>query len=808
MAAGRGSDVFWAFCESHATDVPFHVVTQLLRAVIGIGDLDGAGARIQVRARVPGADEADLLLLDDLLGIADPDATPPAIDPDARRRRLTALINAASLARTDPALYLIDDAQWIDEVSESMLADFLTVVPQTPSTVLITYRPEYRGALARIPGAQTIALGPLSDSDTAELIRELLGSDPSIGELAATITQRAVGNPFFAEEMVRELVQRGVLEGDRGSRVCRADVADVSVPETVQAAIESRIDRLSGAAKQTLNAASVIGSRFGARLLTVLGIDPVLDELVVAELVDRVGFNSDADYAFRHPLIRAVAYESQLKSDRAEVHRRLAAAIESDSPESADQNAALIAEHLQAAHDNPAAYGWHMRAATWSTLRDIAAARVSWERARQIADALPDDDSDRTAMRIAPRTMLCATSWRAQAEVSAAFEELRALCSATGDKASLAIGMTGMAADLVFAGRARDASRLVSEQMALLESIGDPNLTIGLALVATHVKFDTGEFAEMLRWSQTAIELADGDPTRGASFGVGSPLAVALTYRGVARWWLGRHGWRQDLDDAIEMARSSDPTTLAAVIQWTYGFAICYGVLRVDDCALREIEAAVPTAEDWSDDNTLSVAEYTLGIALLYRDAPADRQRGLELVTKLRDRWLRTLRYQVPVADVHAARETLRRGDLDGAIPVMRDALDQFHQAGRLSYVVWATDVLVESLLTRGTDDDMGEAQRAMDRMANVRANEVLAVRDITLLRMRALLSRARGEAGAYCDYRARHRAMAAHLGFEGHLHGPTRRREACRCATGRGCAAAGAGQRTGEDPARFEQIG
>jgi hypothetical protein len=100
----------------------------------------------------------------------------------------------------------------------------------------------------------------------------------------------------------------------------------------------------------------------------------------------------------------------------------------------------------------------------------------------------------------------------------------------------------------------------------------------------------------------------------------------------------------------------------------------------------------------------------------------------------------------------------------------MRDALDQFHQAGRLTYVVWATDVLVESLLTRGTDDDMGEAQRAMDRMANVRANEVLAVRDITLLRMRALLSRARGEAGAYCDYRARHRAMAAHLGFEGHL--------------------------------------
>ena len=71
----------------------------------------------------------------------------PAIDPDARRRRLTALVNAASLARETPAVYVVEDAHWIDEVSESMLADFFTVIPQTPSLVLITYRPEYRGRI-------------------------------------------------------------------------------------------------------------------------------------------------------------------------------------------------------------------------------------------------------------------------------------------------------------------------------------------------------------------------------------------------------------------------------------------------------------------------------------------------------------------------------------------------------------------------------------------------------------------------------------------------------------------------------------
>ena len=162
---------------------------------------------------------------------------------------------------------------------------------------------------------------------------------------------------------MRELAQRGVLAGERGDYLCRTNAAEVSVPATVQAAIAARIDRLSTPAKRTVAAASVIGARFGAELLAALGIDPVLDELLGAELIDQVRFTPIAEYAFHHPLIRAVAYESQLKSDRAQWHRRLAAAIQERAPGSVDENAALIAEHLQAAGELHAAYGWHMRAA-------------------------------------------------------------------------------------------------------------------------------------------------------------------------------------------------------------------------------------------------------------------------------------------------------------------------------------------------------------------------------------------------------------------------------------------------------------
>jgi class 3 adenylate cyclase len=424
LAAARGVEAFTGYCQSHTSDIPFYAVVRLLRAATGVRGLDDAPARAQVRAQAPDADPEDLLLFEDFLGIADPEVALPKIDPDARRRRLTAFVNTASLARRAPVIYAIEDAHWIDEVSESMLADFLTVIPQTLSLVLITYRPEYTGALSRVPGAQSIALAPLSDPETATLVSQLLGPDPSVSELGQKIAERAAGNPFFAEEMVRELAERGVLRGQRGIYISAAEVGEVNVPATLHATIAARLDRLDPKAKRTLSAAAVIGSRFGLALLKTLGIEPILEDLVAAELVDPVRFTGQPEFVFHHPLIRAVAYESQLKSDRAELHRRVAAAIEAREPESTDQNAALIAEHLETAGDLRAAYGWHMCAGTWATNRDVAAAWQSWERARKIADALPADDPSRAAMRIAPRTMLCGIAWRVHAHARCPLREI------------------------------------------------------------------------------------------------------------------------------------------------------------------------------------------------------------------------------------------------------------------------------------------------------------------------------------------------------------------------------------------------
>jgi adenylate cyclase len=369
-----------------------------------------------------------------------------------------------------------------------------------------------------------------------------------------TVADRASGNPFFAEEIVRDLTERDVLAGDRGAYFCRTDVAEVSVPATLQAAIAARIDRLEPRAKRCLSAAAVIGSRFDIDLLTALQVEPVLDEPVKAELIDQASVGAGVEYAFHHPLIRTVAYESQLKSDRAELHRRLADVIEARDPTSVDQNAALIAEHAQAAGDVAGAYGWHMRAGTWLSQRDIAAADRSWERARDLADRLPIDDAHRTAMRIAPRALLCANAGRVNAPDSdARFEELQELCESADDKGSLAFGMAGQIPMLMLRGRVREAAQVAAEYMTLVESIGDPTLTIVLSFVALPVTLETGHVAEALRWSQAAIDMAQDNPF------VEPLVAGALAIRGTARWAEGHSGWRDDLDQAIAMAPGGRP---------------------------------------------------------------------------------------------------------------------------------------------------------------------------------------------------------------------------------------------------------
>jgi adenylate cyclase len=660
---------------------------------------------------------------------------------------------------------------WIDEVSESMLADFFAVIPHTTSLVLITHRPEYHGALTRVPGAQNLALRPLNDAQASALTAELLGADPSLGELTRQVATRAAGNPFFAQEMVRDLAERGVLQGQPGAYRLRGDAVEVDVPPTLQATIGARIDRLDPTAKKTLNAAAVVGAQFGIDLLCNLVDSPDVSPLVQAELVDQVRFSAQPEYAFRHPLIRTVAYESQLKSDRAHLHRHLAAAIEARS--SADENAALIAEHFEAAGDLHAAFNWHMRAASWSTFRDFTATQTSWTRARDVADQLPGEDPERMSMRIAPRTLLAGFAWRVIGRgAQVGFDELRDLCEAAGDQRSLAIGMVGLLMDRLLNGRRREASRLGGELIRLVETIGDPTLTVGVLPTIMATKAETGEAVELLRLAQRGIDLAEGDPAKGNLIAMtATPLAVILVYRGIARWCLGIGGWKDDFDQGVMIARASDANTLGGVLLNCYGTAVANGVMLADAAVLQSTAEALAVAEQSSDDLAFDSARTTRGIVLAHHDGP-ERETGFDLLAKIRERVLND-RFTVTalaIADTQFAREKARLGDFDGAVELAETVVDDLFASGPSSWSAVATAVLVEALLRRGGDADLRRARAAIERLEAVPTDPGFVLHEIWLRRMRALFAQACGDDAGYRELADRYRKMANDLGFEGHI--------------------------------------
>jgi adenylate cyclase len=415
-----------------------------------------------------------------------------------------------------------------------------------------------------------------------------------------------------------------------------------------------------------------------------------------------------------------------------------------------------------------AAFEWHMRAGAWSSFRDIRAARTNWQRARRVADRLPADTPYRASLQIAPRNLLCGTLWRTGGSIAdTGFDELRDLCTAADDNVSLAIGMTGFIMALTFHNRFHEAAQVASEQSELLESIGDPTLTVALLFAAIYAKCQAGEMIEALRLSDRLIDLADGDPTKGNLI-FGSPLSTAIAMRGHVKMCLGIRGWLDDAATSIAMAAPLDPTSYVFALLWKYVASIPFGALPADTTAMHETTEALRIAESSSDDFILGMGRLSRGLVLVTHEGP-QREAGLDLFTQARDMAVAQRFSLSPliIVDPEFAIEKARNGDLDGAIELARAAVDGAYESGDMIWRGRATDVLVQLLIRRGSVPDLQAAEAAIDRLAAVPTDPGFVLHELPLLRSRALLALARGDENGHRNFLEGHRAKAAAAGFD-----------------------------------------
>ncbi len=628
----RGMPVYHVAAQAHARSVPLAPVLALLRDFFGIGERDPDRlARERIEEAIIGLDPGlgeELPLFFELLAVADPERPAERMDPEARQRRLLALLKRLARAQSaqQPILTVIEDLHWLDSASEAYLANHVEALQGTQSMALVNFRPDYHAQWMSRSYYRQIALSPLGTEASERLLAELLGDDPSLDGLAELIAERSEGNPFFIEEIVQSLAEQGSLLGERGAYRLMSPLEQVSVPASVQAVLAARIDRLGEREKAVLGAAAVIGREFSQAILApVAGLAPAeleeaLAELVSAEFVYLQELTPEPIYAFKHALTQQVAYGSQLEERRRALHAKAAEAIASGNPERLEERAALIAGHWEVAGERLEAARWYARAAAWAGTGDPAAAFSHWQRVRELADELPESEES-AGLGLAARNFLLAFGWRlgiGRDEVEALFGDGERLAAKTGDVRwrALLLGANGFFK--AGAGELGEAAPLARRSIALAEECGDPALYVALASQSLHPLALSGEIRESIAVADRAIELAGGDPSVGAGLNTACPYANCVGYRGFDLASLG------ELEESgREIARGREIAGEqgdAEVVGWTHLYSCFHSYyLGEPGTALGHVQRAVEITERIGDSFARSWAWFFLGMAEVMR---------------------------------------------------------------------------------------------------------------------------------------------------------------------------------------------
>ncbi|MCC7103994.1 MAG: AAA family ATPase [Chloroflexi bacterium] len=523
----RGGDLTWLRCPAfaHEGTLSLGLTRTLTRRLCDIEAEEPEGtAAGQLRERPRGMGRAaDEPVLAHLLGLplsTDAEAHLAALEPRELQRLTFDAVGGLIEQRASPAplALQLEDLHWADPSSVDLLLELMELVERWPVFFCYAFRPEreapawalHERAAREFPHRYSeVRLRPLSEAASARLVAGLLGLEAPPAGLQSVL-ERASGTPLWVEELVRMLVERGLLVAESGGWRVTADLERVELPATLKALMVARIDRL-GEARPTLQAAAVIGRRFPRRVLArIAGDDPSLDQHLLraqrGDLVRELAAVPEQEYGFKHVLTQEAAYATLLVRRRRELHLRVAEVLEELYPERLDEIHGLLAQHYEQAESWERALE-HARAAAEAARAHYAnrEALAHYDRAICAAERADVETPRRLALHEARAGLreLLGQFDPARADYEVALE----LADQAGDGGAQArlLGALGM-----LWGGHRDYQRgleLTGQAAAAAAAIGDVRAMATARERVGVMLFNLARLADARRELQTALEL-------------------------------------------------------------------------------------------------------------------------------------------------------------------------------------------------------------------------------------------------------------------------------------------------------------
>ena len=325
--ATRGVGYVEGRCVSYGSSIPYLPVLDLIRKGFGITEAHGpevAAEKIRSVLRTLNLDpEESAPSLLNLLGFEEGTRQMEGLSPEALKARTFETLRRVtrSATKNNPLIIAVEDVHWIDRASEELLASVAEGLPVAPVLLVTTHRPGYHPPWIEKSYASQIALPPLSPEESLRLAQSMPPERRLPEPLARVVLERAEGNPFFFEELTRAVTERADLR------------ADITVPDTVEGVLMTRIERLHEEPKRLLQMASVLGRAASPRVLGTMWGHPEqltahLRELGRLEFLYQGQADEELVYVFKHALTQEVAYASLLGSQRSELHAAAGRAIE------------------------------------------------------------------------------------------------------------------------------------------------------------------------------------------------------------------------------------------------------------------------------------------------------------------------------------------------------------------------------------------------------------------------------------------------------------------------------------------------